>query len=125
LTTPASSSGGRADPLALNPRARGDLDRVEIDDETVVYDPTTGEVHYLNATAALVFELCDGSGSVQEIAGDLAEAFGLPDDEVVEQVESLVAALREAGLLAGSVRLRASPSASEHGSEPVGGAEGG
>ena len=97
---------------------------VEIDDEKVVYDPRTGEVHYLNATAALVFELCDGSGSVQEIAGDLAEAFGLPEDEVVGQVEGLVASLREAGLLAGSVCLRAAASEGDDGFEPVGGAEG-
>lgn len=89
-----------------------------------MYDPKTGEVHYLNATAALVFELCDGSGSVQEIAGDLAEAFGLPEEEVVEQVEGLVATLREAGLLAGSVRLRAAPTAGDDEPEPAGGAEG-
>jgi PqqD family protein of HPr-rel-A system len=114
----------RADPLALNPRARADLDLVEIDDEKVVYDPRTGEVHYLNATAALVFELCDGSGSVREIAGDLAEAFGLPEDEVVDQVEGLVASLREAGLLAGSVRLRAAAPAGDEGLDPAGGAEG-
>jgi PqqD family protein of HPr-rel-A system len=97
---------------------------VEIDDETVVYDPKTGEVHYLNATAALVFELCDGSGSVAEIAGDLADAFGLPEDQVVEQVGGLVAALREAGLLAGSARLRAAASAHDDEPEPVGGEEG-
>jgi PqqD family protein of HPr-rel-A system len=89
----------------------------------VVYDPKTGEVHYLNATAALVFQLCDGSGSVQEIAGDLAEAFGLPGEEVAEQVEALVASLREAGLLAGSVRLRAAGTP-EDTDEPARSAEG-
>ena len=45
-----------------------------------MYDPKTGEVHYLNATAALVFRLCDGSGSVQEIAEDVGRILREFDD---------------------------------------------
>lgn len=32
-----------------------------LDDETVVYDPTTDRMHCLNATAAFVLERCDGA----------------------------------------------------------------
>ena len=59
--------------IASKPRVRQDLDVVELDDELVLYDPARDEVHYLNSAAAIVFQLCDGSATVKEVAGDIAE----------------------------------------------------
>jgi PqqD family protein of HPr-rel-A system len=91
------------------PRSRQDLEALHLDGEAVIYDASTGEVHHLNPTAALVFRLCDGTGTVPELASDIADAFGVPEAEVEGQVEALVSEFREAGLLAGSLRLVADP----------------
>ncbi|TMK82098.1 MAG: HPr-rel-A system PqqD family peptide chaperone [Actinobacteria bacterium] len=96
---------------ASRPKVRKDLDIVELDDELVLYDPATDEVHYLNATAALVFGLCDGSATVKEIATDIAGAIGVPEKRIERQVRTLLKELREVGLLEGSLELKAAPAA--------------
>ena len=74
---------------------------VELDGEAVVYDERSGELHHLNTTATLVFDLCDGTASVKELSADLAEAFQVPPDEVERQVRALLRRFRKAGLLDG------------------------
>jgi len=94
---------------ASRPKVRKDLDIVELDDELVLYDPARDEVHYLNATAALVFGLCDGSATVKEIATDIAGAIRVPEKRIERQVRTLLKELREVGLLEGSLELKAAP----------------
>jgi PqqD family protein of HPr-rel-A system len=94
---------------ASKPKVRTDLDIVELDDELVLYDPARDEVHYLNATAALVFQLCDGSATVKELATDIAGAIGAPERRIERHVRTLLKELREVGLLDGSLELKAAP----------------
>lgn len=81
---------------------RDDLVAVEADGERVVYDPAADRLHHLNPTASLVFRLADGTGTVSELVGDLAEAFGEPVRRVDRDVRALLRAFRETGLLAGT-----------------------
>jgi hypothetical protein len=70
----------------------------EVADGLVVYQDGPERVHYLNNTAALVFELCTGDHSVTQIVGLVQDAFGLdsaPETEVV----TCVAELRDQGVL--------------------------
>jgi PqqD family protein of HPr-rel-A system len=94
---------------ASKPKVRSDLDIVELDDELVLYDAAQDKVHYLNATAALVFKLCDGSASVWELSTEIGEALGVPEKRVERQVRTLLKDLREVGLLEGSLSLQAVP----------------
>jgi PqqD family protein of HPr-rel-A system len=94
---------------ANKPKVRSDLDLVELDDELVLYDSARDEVHYLNATAALVFKLCDGSATVRELSTEIAEALGVPEKRIERQVRTLLKDLREVGLLEGSLTLQAAP----------------
>jgi PqqD family protein of HPr-rel-A system len=90
-----------------HPAVRDDLTLVECDDgEALVFDPQTGGVHLLNAEAALVFSLCDGSASVQQTAAEIAEEFGLPGRAVEQQVRLVVRDLRRNRLLATTRRRR-------------------
>jgi hypothetical protein len=64
----------------------------EVDDGLVVYQSQPECVHHLNSTAALVFDLCDGSSTVPEISGQLAGAFGstsVPDRAAEECIADL------------------------------------
>jgi hypothetical protein len=65
-----------------------------VDDQCIVYDPGTDRIHYLNPTASLVLELCDGSRSADDMAKIVQEAYGLPVppmDEIIGCLQSLVA----------------------------------
>jgi PqqD family protein of HPr-rel-A system len=55
--------------------ARQDLKIKRVSGDLVLYDPSNGDVHMLNATAARVFQLCDGVHTPEEMAKALVESF--------------------------------------------------
>jgi hypothetical protein len=84
-----------------HPKGRGDTVFRALAKEWVIYDPTTDLLHVLNATAALVWSVCDGSRSEDDIA---REVFELLDDPphlaaVLEDVRAVIEDFREKGLL--------------------------
>jgi PqqD family protein of HPr-rel-A system len=86
----------------VRPAVRDDLTIVELDGEAVVYDERSGVLHHLNATATVVFGLCDGTSTISEMSQDLAAAFGMPLEEMEPQVRALLRQLRRLDLLAPS-----------------------
>jgi hypothetical protein len=84
---------------ALKPKVRSDLTVVELEGEAVIYDDDTRQVHYLNRTATIVFNLCDGTSTVKELSADIADAFSLKPEQVERQVRTLIRSFREAGFL--------------------------
>jgi hypothetical protein len=86
---------------AMKPKVRADLAVVEIDGEAVIYDEPSRDVLYLNPTATIVFGLCDGTGTVKEMAADIADAFSVPTDQVERQVRSLLREFKKSRLLDG------------------------
>lgn len=78
--------------MATNPTQAEGLDITETEDGLVVFQPVTRRVHHLNVTAALVFELCTGDNSEEQIVALLQQAFSLdaaPADEVATVISSL------------------------------------
>jgi PqqD family protein of HPr-rel-A system len=84
---------------ATRPRVRVDLTIVVLDGEAVVYDDVSGELHHLNPSATVVFGLLDGTATIRELAGDVADAFGLAPEEIERQIRTLVRQFRKLGLL--------------------------
>lgn len=84
-----------------NPRGRGDVIFRQLDDEWVIFDPTTYRLHALNLTAALVWEHCTGDLSVEQIAHAVAGAFDAHIDRaaVVGDVRVAVGRFQAEGLL--------------------------
>jgi hypothetical protein len=70
----------------------------EVADGLVVYQADPERVHYLNNTAAVVFELCDGRLTVAEITQQVADTFSLADPPVAE-VEACLAELSAKGVV--------------------------
>ena len=89
---------------ATKPRVRQDLTIVELDGEAVIYDGASGDLHHLNPTATLVLGLCDGTATGRQLATDIAEAYGLPRERVVADVQAALRAFRKSNLLAPSER---------------------
>ena len=59
----------------------------------VVYQPDRDRVHYLNHTAVLVLEMCNGRDTAGEIPGLFRDAYDLaevPTDEVGECLTKLL-----------------------------------
>ncbi|HTP49041.1 MAG TPA: PqqD family protein [Casimicrobiaceae bacterium] len=66
----------------------------EVTDGFVAYDPRRDRLHFLNSTAAMLLESCDGKLRAGELAQLLASAFELqqpPLDEVANCLDRLVA----------------------------------
>jgi hypothetical protein len=55
-------------------RAEG-LDVNEVPDGYVIYQPQADRVHYLNKTAAIIFELCDGERDARNITECIGQIF--------------------------------------------------
>jgi len=88
---------------ASKPRVTDAVAVVPIDGEAVVYDHGGGGlIHYLNHSAALVLALCDGTATIKQIAGAIADVYEMPVDDVEPQVRDAVASLRELGVLEGA-----------------------
>lgn len=74
----------------------------KLDEETIVVDPRSREVHLLNETAARVWELLASPRSLDELAATLGEEYDAPADDLRAGVEEVLAGFRDKGLLAGS-----------------------
>src|SRR5690349_9485981 len=74
---------------------------VEIDGEAIVLDEEANRLHLLNASATIVWTCCDGSGTLAEIAADLAEAVGRAPEQLVDELVTLARTLGAEGLLDG------------------------
>lgn len=87
--------------MLQRPKKSDGLETDEVEDGYVVYQPDRARVHYLNPTANLILELCDGELTAAQIAGLIAEAFELAEPPM-QEVEEALATLESEGLLVGA-----------------------
>jgi hypothetical protein len=80
----------------LAPRHAARWPSVEVDDQVIVWNDATQELHHLDVTATLVLRLCDGESTLSQTAADLAHLFGVDPDQIRGDV------IRCAGMLAGA-----------------------
>lgn len=85
--------------LASKPNRAGGLEAHEVDDGLVVYQAATDRVHYLNAVASVVYELCTGEHSEAEIVEIVGAAWGLADPPF-DEVHLALDQFRAEGMLA-------------------------
>ena len=66
----------------------------DLGDEILAYDRERGKVHVLNTTARQIYELCDGSRTVGEIAKQMASKYEIDAEkarcDVLATIERLV-----------------------------------
>jgi hypothetical protein len=67
--------------------------------EIILYDPDEDRVHFVNVTAAAIWELCDGTTDEVEMVTAICQLTGLPAEVVEEDVARLVGELVETGLV--------------------------
>lgn len=81
--------------------ARPDVVQVEIDGEIVLYDDSAKVMHRLNPIAGQVWRCLDGSGSLAEVAADLADVYQADPGQVLTDVVATARQFGSAGLLVG------------------------
>lgn len=84
---------------SMRVKAREDVPCVVLDGQAVVYDQSEDRLLLLDAIATVVWQCCDGEGSVAEIIADLAEAFRADSAVVERDVVALLSGWAERGLL--------------------------
>jgi hypothetical protein len=72
-----------------NPRRVEPLEINEAEDGLVIYDPANDMVHHLNPSAAVIFDLCDGTRDPGSIARVLGEAYELDSPPLVDAMRGL------------------------------------
>lgn len=80
-------------------RPRPDLAVEESDGELIILDQTGGEVHQLNATAALIWHGLSQGNTVEQVVASLEEQFEVEHEEAVSDVASVVQQFRELRLI--------------------------
>jgi hypothetical protein len=79
--------------------ARGDVVAVDVDGEIVLYDDSRRVLHRLNPTASALWQCLDGTGTLGEIAADMADVFQVDRDRVLADVLMAAREFGEQGLL--------------------------
>jgi len=79
---------------------RRDLPARPAGPELLVRDPGTGKVHFLNATAAVVWECCDGATGFAECEERLTSRFAIAKGtDVAADINAALRDFAERGLL--------------------------
>jgi len=78
-------------PRRYRPVKSADVLELDMGDGLILYNHDSSLVHHLNPSAALVWQLCDGTATVGELARDIAAEYELEAVQVEEQVASVIA----------------------------------
>ena len=81
------------------PRVRPDLIFREIEGDFVLYDPVTDRTALLNASAAAILDLCDGSRTLDDITMEIVRRFDAGKESVGQEVEKVLRKVASRGLL--------------------------
>lgn len=72
----------------------------DIGNEVVLRNSDEKTIHVLNTTAKIIWELCDGEHTVEDIEHKLRERFSIPDNvNVLDDILNTLNALSEKGML--------------------------
>ncbi len=71
----------------------------DLDGELIVLDASTGYVHQMNPTGALIWRLLDGGASIESVEACISREFDLDAEEARRDVLGFVEQLQHAGLV--------------------------
>ena len=81
------------------PTRRSDVTVQHVGGDIILHDGARGKAHVVNATAARILELCDGTATPDEIAADLATTYAIEPEVARADVERTIVAFRQLQLI--------------------------
>ena len=103
---------------SFRPRRSPSVAFTELDGETVLYDEHTQGTHLLNPTATVLWQCFEGDVSLDELAAEVAEAYGIDPAAAADDVLSTARSLGELGVLSGVRGTAIEPPATEAAEDP-------
>jgi hypothetical protein len=77
----------------------GNVSDYGLEDEVLLYSSKSERVFSLNSSAKAIWELCDGSHTIIEIAQELGQRVGCSGDELLDDILNAIGEFREHGVL--------------------------
>ena len=72
----------------------------DLGDEFLIYSAEHKELHVINRTAQLIWNLCDGTHSINEIENEVRAHFSIPPEkDITEDIQGTLKIFRDKGLL--------------------------
>jgi len=71
----------------------------KMDDELLLFNPKSTNILYLNETASLIWQLCDGQRSVHDMVSLLTETFPEAGASIKKDVEDTIALFKKNGAI--------------------------
>jgi len=82
------------------PKRKDEIQCRKVGDEWLLYDSKTGTIHVINATAELVWRMCDGAHSVDDMAKAVGDAFETPEEvDARQDIEEVLRSFSDKGVL--------------------------
>ena len=81
------------------PRQKPDFKLDKLDDEFVLFHPAQNTVFYCNETAALIWALCNGERTAQDIGALLTAAYPEAAGEITAQIKDALRQFYEQGAI--------------------------
>jgi Coenzyme PQQ synthesis protein D (PqqD) len=78
-------------PVGYRPRRREGVLDIDMGDGFILFDDASSLVHHLNPSATLIWQLCDGTGTVADLARDIAAEYELDEPTIRSQVAEVIA----------------------------------
>ncbi len=72
---------------------------IGMDQELMLHNPITRKFHILNPTASMIWSLCDGSHTLEQISMKLKKKFKESGEDILQDVCKTVEELRKDGFL--------------------------
>ncbi len=70
-----------------------------VDGDVMLFHPTRTEIHHLNSTAAVVWQLCDGTRTIGDLILLLQETYPEAKNEIPADVKTVLQDLKGKGCL--------------------------
>lgn len=87
------------DSTTVTPCRNSNIGAEWLDDEAILIDPRTGQIHRLNKTAAAVWSSCDGHTTARQIAAQMTELYDVEYEYALDYTYQLISMFAESNLL--------------------------
>ena len=98
--------------VATRPLGRDDLTIREVDGEFLLYDPVKDTVVLINHSAAVIFDLCDGTRTESEISAEIQRLYDLRAKQADKELRTTLDEFTQNNLMA-PTRVRPEPALDE------------
>jgi hypothetical protein len=85
--------------MSKKPRRQPDYRLEMIDNELLLFHPAQAKMLYCNETASMIWQLCDGQRTPQEITALLATAFPEAADRIADDVAATLQQFLQQGAI--------------------------